>query len=102
MQRCQCTIVLGLPHIFVQSGRIKHGDSEQKFTLATEWNQIEAAVALTLKMPTLALLHGTVEARGIFERGSADLFVHKFNVTERDWVESLKPALAALRAAVDA
>jgi hypothetical protein len=101
MERCSCTIVLGLPHIFVQSGRVKHGNADLKMTLSTEWNQIEATASLMLNLPTLVLLHKTVAPRGIFHRGAADLFVYDFDVLEQEWVSKVQPALQALRKAAD-
>ena len=101
MQQCRCSIVLGLPLIFVEQGRIKHTEPT-KFTLSTEWNQIEATASLMLDLPTLVLLHNTVSPRGIFDRGAANLFIYEFNVMEPNWIDGIRPALAALRAKVDA
>jgi hypothetical protein len=101
MTQCRCAIVLGLPFIFIENGRIKHTDPT-KFTLSTEWNQIEATVSLMLGLPTMVLLHHTVAPRGIFERGAANLFITDFDVMKRDWVEDLRLGLKTLRSRVDA
>lgn len=101
MNQCRCSIVLGLPFIFVESARVKHNEPT-KFNLSTEWNQIEATVSLMLGLPTMVLLHHTVAPRGIFDRGAANLFVTDFNVMERDWIEKLRLGLSTLRARVDA
>ena len=101
MAQSKCAIVLGLPFIFVESARVKHTDPT-RFNLSTEWNQIEATIALMMGLPTMVLLHNTVAPRGIFERGAANLFVTDFNVMERDWVEKLRLGLATLRSRVDA
>lgn len=101
IKRCQCTIVLGLPQIFMQSGLVKHVPIEKDLTLPTEWNQIEATMSLMLDLPTLVLLHNSVANRGIFDRGAADVFVYEFNVLKSDWLEDIRPALAALKQAVE-
>lgn len=101
MQKCQCTIVLGLPQIFVHSGSMKHVPIESHLTLPTEWNQIEATMSLMLDLPTLVLLHKTVASRGIFDRGAANVFVHEFDVLDANWLKSLRPALSSLKSAID-
>jgi hypothetical protein len=100
MARCKCTIVLGLPQIFIDAGRVKHAPVLEKFTLPTEWNQIEATMSLMHDLPTLVLLHKTVTARGIFERGAANIFVHEFDSLADGWLDDVKPALRSLRGEV--
>jgi hypothetical protein len=101
MEKCQCTIVLGLPQIFMHSGTVKHVPIKANLTLPTEWNQIEATMSLMLDLPTLVLLHKTVASRGIFDRGAANVFVHEFSVMEPQWLQVIRPALTALRNAID-
>jgi hypothetical protein len=101
MKRCQCTIVLGLPQIFVHSGSIKHVPIESNLMLPTEWNQIEATMSLMMDLPTLVLLHNSVSDRGLFYRGAADVFVYDFDITKADWLDAIRPGLDALRAAVE-
>ena len=100
MKRCGCTIVLGLPQIFIHKGTVKHEPITSSLTLPTEWNQIEAAMSLMLDLPTLILLHKTVAARGIFDRGAANVFVYEFDVLDGKWLTSIRPALNSLRQAV--
>jgi len=100
MRKCQCTIVLGLPQIFVEKGHIKQVALEAPFKLPTEWNQIETTMSLMLNLPTLVLLHKGVSSRGIFERGASNSFVHEFDVSKHDWVNGIRPALQALRSAI--
>lgn len=102
MERCQCTIVLGMPQIFIDAGNIKKEATTSKIMLPTEWNQIEAAVSIVLKRPTLMLLHKGVIARGIFERGAANVFVHQFDCSNSGWSETLIPSLEALQERVNA
>jgi hypothetical protein len=101
MKRCKCTIVLGLPQIFMHSGTVKHEPISGHLTFATEWNQIEATMSLMLELPTLVLLHKTVAARGIFDRGAANVFVYEFDAMAPDWLQGVRPGLASLKAAID-
>lgn len=101
MMHCQCTIVLGLPQIFMHSGNIKNNQISSNLTLPTEWNQIEATMSLMLNLPTLVLLHKTVAARGIFERGAANIFVHEFDSLDNAWLTSIRPILNSLKQAVN-
>ncbi len=100
MKKCQCTIVLGLPQIFMHSGTLKDVPIDSHLTLPTEWNQIEATMSLMLDLPTLVLLHKTVASRGIFDRGAANVFVHEFDVLDIDWLKKVRPALSSLGSAI--
>jgi hypothetical protein len=91
----------GLPQIFMHTGTVKNVPIDSRLTLPTEWNQIEATMSLMLDLPTLVLLHKTVASRGIFDRGAANVFVHDFNVLDMEWLKNVRPALAALRGAID-
>lgn len=102
MGKCRCTIVLGLPQIFVHSGTIKHVPLEGALNLPTEWNHIEATMSIMLNLPTLVLVHKTVSTRGIFERGAANVFVYEFDSLAGDWISEIRPALKALKAEVGA
>lgn len=79
MKQCECTIVLGLPQIRVETGKVKGKDIEKGFSLPTKWNKIEAAISIMLNKPTLMMLHKGVAQRGLFDRGAADVFVHEFH-----------------------
>jgi hypothetical protein len=100
MKCCRCTIVLGLPQIFMHSGTVKHEPISSNLTLPTEWNQIEATMSLMLDMPTLVILHKTVAARGIFDRGAANVFVYEFDTLDSNWLTFVRPALNSLKQAV--
>ena len=99
MRQCKCTVVLGTHQIIAGDVKIK-GVAQERIILPTEWNQIEATMSLMLGLPTLVLLHEHVAARGIFERGAANLFVHAFSAGEKGWAMKLAPALAALKSKV--
>ncbi|MCE6964592.1 hypothetical protein K6W81_11985 [Enterobacter sp. MW07] len=96
MTRCDCVIIFALPQIFIDKGSIK-GNDANGIILPTEWNQIETAIALTLKKPTLVLLHEKVSARGLLERGAANVFIHNVDTTNDGWLSSIKPALEHLK-----
>lgn len=102
IKKCKCTIVLGLPQVFIHTGSLKTEPIASPITFATEWNQIEATMSLMLDLPTLVLLHETVAARGIFDRGAANIFVYEFNVLKKSWISSLRPALDSLKESIDA
>ena len=97
MSTCKCTIVLGLPQIFIHTGSTKDVDFTENLILPTEWNQIEATMSLMLKLPTLVLLHKNVSNRGIFEKGAANIFVHSFDFMHPDWKEGIRPSLEELK-----
>lgn len=65
--------------------------------MPTEWNQIEAAISIMLGKPTLMMLHKGVAARGLFDRGAANVFVHEFHTLNTKWLDEIKPKLIALR-----
>lgn len=100
MRKCQCTIVLGLPQIFMHSGTVKHVEIDHQLNLPTEWNHIEATMSLMLDLPTLMMVHKSVSTRGIFERGAANVFIYEFNCLSPDWLEKVRPTLNSLKDAV--
>ena len=102
MTKCECTIVLGLPQTLVSTGTIKGVKIDRAFSLATEWNQIEAAISITLNKPTLMMLHKGVAARGLFDRGAANVYVHEFDTGYSMWLDDMKPKLAAIREMLNA
>ena len=101
MRRCRCTIVLGLPQVFIEAGAFKDVALVNAVALPTEWNQIEATMSLMLDLPTLVLLHESVSSRGIFDRGAANVFVHAFDSNDPGWLDGIASVLAALKSDVD-
>jgi hypothetical protein len=101
IKKCKCTIVLGLPQVFIETGSLKTTPLAAPVAFATEWNQIEATMSLMLDLPTLVLLHDSVAARGIFDRGAANVFVYGFNVREESWLSSIRPGLNSLKESID-
>jgi hypothetical protein len=102
MNKCQCTLVLGLPQIYINAGTLKGKPIEKTIGLPTEWNQIEAAISIMLNKPTLMMLHNTIEARGLFEKGAANVFIHQFHTVGSKWIIEMEPKLEALRERVTA
>lgn len=102
MNKCKCTIVLGMPQIFIHKGNFKKEPVPKNAMLPTEWNQIEASISIMLKKPTLMLLHKSVVGRGLFERGAANIFVHDFDSSYTGWSKNMVKYLEALKEKVDA
>jgi hypothetical protein len=97
MNKCQCTIVLGIPQLLVTAGKNKGKDIDKSFSLLSEWNQIEAAISIMLKKPTLILLHKRVATIGLFQKGAANVFIHEFDTLGPGWIEKTRPKLKALK-----
>ena len=79
---CAGGIILGFEQTYVVSGRTKRGTSKEKyidtpFSIPTPWNQIEAGILFSLKLPLLIYKEVGVTG-GIFDIGSSNLFVHEF------------------------
>jgi len=91
-----------LPFLRVRTGKLKDKDIEKGFALPSEWNQIEAAIAIMLGKPTLMMLHKGVSPRGLFDRGAANVFIHEFHTLGSKWVEDTVPKLRDLKLKVQA
>jgi hypothetical protein len=100
LNTCHCAIILGLPFLRVNSGTLKDKEIDSSFALPSEWNQIEAAISIMLGKPTLMMLHRGVQARGLFDRGAANVFIHEFHTLGPKWVEDTVPKLHDLKAKV--
>lgn len=98
LKACHCSIILGLPLVRVRSGKLKDQEIDRSFALPSEWNQIEAAVSIMLGKPTLMMLHRGVAARGLFDRGAANVFVHDFHTLGPKWIDETVPKLLELKA----
>ena len=91
-----------MPFLRVRTGKLKDKDIEKGFALPSEWNQIEAAIAIMLGKPTLMMLHKGVSPRGLFDRGAANVFIHEFHTLGSKWVEYTVPKLRDLKLKVQA
>ena len=95
MKQCGGAIVLGVPQIEVRTGVLKECDIEKPFSLGTEWNHIEAALAYAVGLPTL-VIHDETVIRGVFERGATHSFLHKVDLSCPTWALA-EPILGAIR-----
>ena len=84
MEACQGAIILGYPQISIEAGSIKQSPITNQFSMATEWNHIEAALAYSGQIPLLMVHHNDV-SRGVFDRGVMNAFVHSMDLSERSW-----------------
>lgn len=73
MRHCAGAAVLGLRRHYVDVGRDKPFSAYESplncIGLATPWNQIEAAMAYTLRLPLLVVREAGVRQDGLLERG---------------------------------
>lgn len=84
MRSCKGAIILGLPQIYIDSGKLKDKPIESNLSLATEWNHIEAALAYATNLPLLIIHHDNI-SRGVFDRGVMNAFVHSTDMTQPHW-----------------
>lgn len=98
---CSGMIVLGIPQISIEKGSLKDQPIDGVLKLATEWNQIEAALAYSRKMPLL-IIHDKGVSRGIFDRGTLAGFIHEVDFSDAHWsdVASIKGALKTWKSKV--
>ena len=95
MKQCGGAIVLGVPQIEVRTGVLKGDDIDEPFSLGTEWNHIEAALAYALELPTL-VIHDQAVVRGVFDRGATQSFLHKVDLSCPTWALT-EPIVGAIR-----
>jgi hypothetical protein len=84
LKKCQGTIVLGIPQIYIKVGTVKGQNIMNDLQLCTEWNHIEAALAHSLGHPLLVVHHLEV-SRGIFDRGAGNYFLHQVDFLNPSW-----------------
>jgi hypothetical protein len=84
MKKCVGAIVLGLPQIVIEKVYIKDQAVSSPVSLGTEWNQIEAALAYCIQLPTL-VIHDKTVVRGIFDRGTLNSFIYSFDLADPAW-----------------
>ncbi|MES2516878.1 MAG: hypothetical protein V4585_02150 [Bacteroidota bacterium] len=94
MKKCHGTIVLGIPQIEINKGKIKDQKIVPNQYLSTEWNHIEAAIAHTLEHPILIIQHLDLK-RGIFDRGALNVFIYSVDMRDSSWSLSV-PIIGAL------
>ena len=84
MRICSGAIILGIPQIRIQTGTLRGEEIREPFSLGTEWNHIEAALAYSLDMPVL-VIHDENVVRGIFDRGAANAFIYSVDFSSDSW-----------------
>lgn len=119
MDDCRGVVVIALERIHVDRATEKRGSPAQSdlrdVKLATPWNQIEAALAYSRRLPLLVLVEEGLRQDGLLERGfdwyvlstaitPAALSTPEFNGVLASWTRKLQsapapaPAVAASRA----
>ena len=84
LNECSGMIVLGISQICVKAGTLKEKKIKGLLKLATEWNQIEAALAYSKKKPLL-IIHDEGISRGIFDRGALAGYIYDVNFNNENW-----------------
>lgn len=84
LQSCSGMIVLGYSKIIIEKGSVKGENITEPIKLASEWNQIEAALAYASQMPLLIICDKGVSF-GFFDRGAANCFVHQVDFSNSGW-----------------
>jgi hypothetical protein len=73
MDGCRGAVVIALERIYLDTGTEKRGGLTaaplQSVKLATPWNQIEAALAYSRKLPLLVIVEQGVRQDGLLEKG---------------------------------
>lgn len=84
MRICSGAIILGIPQIQIQTGTFRGEEIREPFSLGTEWNHIEAALAYSLNLPVL-VIHDITVVRGIFDKGAANAFIYSVDFSSDSW-----------------
>ena len=95
LDTCSGMIVLGYPQLLVEKGILKGAQITSSLKLATEWNQIEAALAYSRNMPLL-IIHDKDVSRGVFDHGALGNFIHETDFSDIHWSEC-QPIRGALK-----
>jgi len=85
---CQGAVVIALERTFFPAGVEKRGGPNEaqlsNIRLPTPWNQIEAAMAYSRRLPLMVIVESGIKSEGLLERGN-------------DWyVQSIKPVPSSL------
>jgi hypothetical protein len=83
MNVCSGAIILGFKQMIVKECIVKEGTPNEKFRenvlLPTPWNQIEAAIAITLEIPILIISEKGIEG-GVFDPNITEQFVNQIEL----------------------
>lgn len=96
MDTCSGVVVFALERFYFERGEERRGSAKQRpltqITMATAWNQIEAAIGYSRGLPVLVVIDGKLRRDGMLE-SSNGWWVHEIDVDN----ESLNmPQLAAI------
>ena len=102
MDQCFGAVVLGFPQIEVRSGTLKGKEIDAPFSLGTEWNHIEAALAYARDLPLL-VIHDVTVVRGIFDLGAASVYSHSADFSSESWslTRKISGAVTSWSAVID-
>lgn len=79
-RQCSGAVILGFTQFVATSGIVKPGSANERpaanVPFPTPWNQLEAGILFTLKLPVLVFKEKGI-AGGVFDEGVTDVFVHK-------------------------
>ena len=81
---CSGAVILGIPQTRVRAGTLKGKEIMDPFSLGTEWNHIEAALAFSLNLPVL-VIHDVTVVRGIFDLGAANAYIYSVDFSSHSW-----------------
>lgn len=105
MSRCAGTLILAWERLAIERGQERCGAKDQRplenVALTTPWNQIEAALAYSRRLPLLVIKDKRVREEGLLEKGF-DWYVYsanlggdllesrEFNGLYRSWIADVK------------
>ncbi len=80
-KHCSGGLILGFSQFETKTGIWKRGTRSQSkqnklIAFPTPWNQIEAGILFSLRLPLLVFCEDNVSG-GIFDKGITDLFIHR-------------------------
>jgi len=84
MRTCVGAIIIGYPQIMIEKGFLKGKEINEPVHLATEWNHIEAGLAVATGLPLL-VIHDTKVQRGIFDKGTLNSFLYCVELENDSW-----------------
>jgi hypothetical protein len=80
VRHCSGGIILGFEQFHVTAGEIKRGSPqsgkiEQSMKFPTPWNQIEAGILFSVRLPLMIFREPGVKG-GVFDLGSTEVWIH--------------------------
>lgn len=82
-KHCSGGVILGFEQIWVKVAEWRRQTPERatkrSFAMPTPWNQLEAGILFSLKLPLLIFKEQSITG-GVFDEGVTDVFVHKMPI----------------------